>query len=597
MKQSLKRALFAVALVFGLFLMVGCGNQQASSKQATTVKDGTYVGTSKGEGGTLKVAVTIKGKKITDVKTVETHETAGLGIEASEQLREAIVAHNSVNVDAVSGASKSSEGYLTAVKNAVKKSGAPLSLFMSKKKIALSKGLAKTDYTYDVVVIGGGGGGLAAAVTAAENGATVGLLEKQPNVGGNTAVSGGEFNVPGSDIQKRKGIKDSKALFISDTLKGGDNIADPALVTTLANNANSAYEWLKTDVNVRFHKDELLQFGGVSVPRAVVPVGGTGAEIVNKLQKKAKKLGVKIYTSTKATALTTASGKVTGVTATNTGKPVTFHATKGVVDAAGGFAANVAMRVKYNPKYDATYKTTAVAGATGDGIVMAQKIGAQLVDMKQIQTYPTSNPETGIISYVADARFSGAILVNQAGKRFVNESGRRDDISNAIMAQKGHYAYLVWGQEIEKLSKTTTTYKKEFNGLKSSNLLAETNNVKSLADAFDIDATTLSNTVKTFNGYVKAKKDPDFQKSAAFTSIAKGPYYIEKVAPSTHHTMGGIKINTNAQAIDTKGQVIPGLYAAGEVTGGIHGTNRLGGNAICDIIVFGRIAGAQVTKD
>lgn len=595
MKKILQRIILGMVLLLGFVALANLNTQsvQASNK----VKDGTYVGTSKGEGGTLKVAVTIKDKKITDIKTVESHETKGLGSEASEQLRAAIVAHNSVNVDAVSGASKSSEGYLDAVKSAVKKSGAPLSMFMSKKKIALSKGLKKSHYTYDVVVIGGGGAGLSAAVTAAENGAKVAVLEKQPNVGGNTAVSGGEFNVPGSDIQKRKGIKDSKAKFVSDTLKGGDNIADPALVNTLADNALGAYKWLKSDVGVRFHKNELLQFGGVSVPRAVVPVGGTGNEIVQKLLTKAKKLGVKVYTSTKATALIKPADRITGVTATNTGKTVTFDAKKGVVDAAGGFAANVAMRVQYNPKYDATYKTTAVAGSQGDGIVMAQKVGAQLVDMKQIQTYPTSNPETGIISYVADSRFSGAILVNQAGKRFVNESGRRDDISNAIMAQPGHYAYLVWGQEVEKLGKTTKTYKKEFKTLKSDKLLYEKKSIKGLAKSFDIDSKTLVDTVDTFNGYVKAKKDPDFAKSAAFTPIKKGKFYIEKVAPSTHHTMGGIKINTSAQAINTNGQIIPGLYAAGEVTGGIHGTNRLGGNAICDIIVYGRIAGKNVTKD
>lgn len=595
MKKTLKHLFLVLAMFIGVLSLVGCASNSKTSS-SDTIKDGTYIGTAKGEGGQLKVSVTIKDKKITDVKTLESHETKGVGIEAMEQLSELMVKNNSVNIETVSGASTSSEAFINAVKKAVVKSGAPLSTFMSKNKIALSKGLKKDAYTTDVVIVGAGGAGLSAAVAAAEKGATVSVLEKNPNIGGNTAVSGGEFNVAGSDIQKKKGIKDSTALFISDTLKGGDNIANPALVKVLAENSNSAYKWLKNDVGVKFHANELLQFGGVSVPRAVVPVGGTGAEIVNKLATKAKKLGVKIYTSTKASDFVMDGQKVVGVKATNGGKAVTFNANKGVIDTAGGFAANVAMRMKYNKKYDENYKTTAVAGSQGDGIVMAEKIGAKLVDMKEIQTYPTSNPETGIISYVADSRFSGAILVNQDGKRFVNENGRRDDISNAIIAQPGHYAYLVWGQEVEKLGKTTKTYAKEFKELKDSKLLYEKSSIKGLADSFKIDATALESTVDTYNKYVKNKKDPDFAKSAAMTPIKKGKFYIEKVLPSTHHTMGGISINTSAQALNTSGQVIPGLWAAGEVTGGIHGTNRLGGNAICDIIVFGRIAGEGAAK-
>ncbi|MGM0126330.1 urocanate reductase [Enterococcus sp. AZ194] len=591
MKKSVVKKIMGVAIVFLVVLLAGC-----SAKEDSKIKDGTFSGSSNGNGGEIEVQVVLKDGKITEVNTLKSQETKGLGEDTLEQIREAIVENNSVHIEALSGATASSEGYIAAVKDALKKAGATDKDFVTDKKITLGNVLDKEEYTFDVLVVGAGGAGLSSAVEASSAGASVAVLEKSSAIGGNTAVSGGAFNVPGSDLQKNMGIEDSKESFVEDALKGGDNIADPKLVQVVADHALEAYEWMRDDIKAEFIQDRVQQFGGHSVPRSVVPVGNKGVELTNKLWEAAKGNKAELFLDTKAVELIEKDGKIVGVKAENNGKTVTFHANKGVVLASGGFAADVEMRKKYNSHYDEKFMTTAVSSSTGDGIVMGEQAGAGLVDMKEIQVYPTSNPETGIISYVANSRFDGAILVNQGGQRFVNEGGRRDDISNAILDQENGYAYLVWGQEIETVGNMTKVHEKEFEEMKKNDILFECSTLSEAAEKTGVDAKTLEATVKQFNGYVKDEKDPDFEKTGVFNKIEEGPFYIQKVVPSTHHTMGGLTINTDAQVLDTDGKAIPNLYAAGEVTGGIHGTNRLGGNAITDIIVFGRIAGSNVAK-
>lgn len=227
---------------------------------------------------------------------------------------------------------------------------------------------------------------------------------------------------------------------------------------------------------------------------------------------------------------------------------------------------------------------------------MAMAINAATRDLEYIQVYPTCNPKTGIISYVANARFDGALLVNQEGARFVNEMGRRDDISNAILAQTNGYAYLIWGQEIEGIGKMTQLHKKEFDAWLADDLIYVADSLEDAAKHYGIDEAKLVETINAYNESIADGKDEDFNKGGKLNPIKEGKFIIQKVTPSTHHTMGGIVINENAQVIDTQGAVIKGLYAAGEVVGGIHGSNRLGGNAITDIIVFGRIAGQNISK-
>ena len=225
---------------------------------------------------------------------------------------------------------------------------------------------------------------------------------------------------------------------------------------------------------------------------------------------------------------------------------------------------------------------------------MAQKVGAQLQNMEYIQTYPIANPKTGMISLLADTRFDGAILVNQEGKRFVEELDRRDVISKAILAQTGGYAYQIWNDKIDAISKTKEAHKSEYDELIREGLLVKADTIEEAAKFFDIDVNNLKETIAKVNEYAKTKDDKDFHHRGGLVSLEEGPYYIEKAVPSVHHTMGGVVINEKTEVLNEKGEPIPGLYAAGELTGVIQGKNRLGGNAITDIITFGRIAGKEV---
>lgn len=570
---------------------------EAEEPAENALKDGTYTGTAAGHNGDITVSVEVKNGVLSGVAMKEHHETNGIGDKAMETVLSVINQSGSTAVDAVSNATISSNGVVRAVREALKEAGAGDAYFAAEEITALPGKEYADSYTYDVVVVGAGGAGLSAAVEAAGAGAKVAVLEKTPASGGNTLVSGGGLNAPGTQHQKNQGIEDSVERFCEDTYNSGDKEADYDLVKVMAENALAAVNWLIDDIQVEFMPDRLQQFGGHSVPRALIPVGNHGDELINKLEAAAEEAGVDLFFSVKGEELLKTDGRVTGVAASYHGQDIIFHAEKGVILATGGFASNVEMRKEYNPNYDERFKTTARDVSDGEGILMAQNAGAALVDMEFIQVYPTCNPYTGIISYVANARMDGGILVNQDGQRFIDEMGRRDVISNAILEQEGQYAYLIWGGEIENTGHMTQVHEVEFEQWKKMGILYEAGSVEEAAEAFGIDPQKLQMTVDAYNESIADGVDEDYNRGGTLRSIKEGPFYIQKVVPSAHHTMGGVAINTKAQVLDEKGQVIDGLYAAGEVTGDIHGTNRLGGNAITDCVVFGRIAGENITKE
>lgn len=558
--------------------------------------DGVYSGEAQGHGGLIKVDLTVKDGQIAGIEVTENHETPGLA-DAMITMTEHMIAGNTLDVDTVSGATYTSNGFLAAVEDAFLKSGAAKTdLIPADGQIAVEE--RENEYTADIIVIGSGGAGMTAAIEAAEHGADVMILEKMPLAGGNTLLSGAEMAAPGNWLQQTEGIEDSNDLLYEDTLKGGDNENDPQLVRILADNALSGAEWLRDDINVTF-EDYMLFFGGHSVKRSLVPLNASGVELVTKLNNKVDDLHIPLHLNTQAYELIqNESGRVIGVKARYQGNEITYHANKAVIIATGGFGSNLEMRKQYDPAMDEKINSTNSVGSTGDGMTMAAKIGAELVDMAYIQTYPTCDVETGTLLYVGDVRLEGlAILVNREGSRFVEELERRDVISKAVTEQTGEVSYLFWDEAAMTASKVNVKHKDEYDSLIARGMMVKADTITEAAAFFEIDADTLEATVKRYNEFADNGIDTDFNKRGTLVPFTDGPYYIMLSQPAVHHTMGGIRINPDARVLNADGTIIDGLYAAGEVTGDIHGTNRLGSNAITDIIVFGRIAGEKAAGE
>ena len=576
----------AVAMVFA----VGFA---AASMAAPVTAEGTGVG----KHGDITVAVTFDAGKIQDIKIVKNAENPILAKKVFTDLKDQVVALSSTDVDLISGATFSAKGFIDAVNDAAKKAGVTLAKADKKALKKAARELPKTS-NYDVVVIGAGGAGFSAAITAKNAGANVVLLEKMPAVGGNSLISGAEMNVAKNWVQPKLGINDdSPELHAQDTFKGGDGKGDMKVINVMTHEALDAAKWCRDYLGVRFEDDNLFFFGGHSRKRALIPVGHTGTEFIAKFQAKADELGIPVITNMKAEELIKdKDGRVVGVKATMDGSEYTFNAKGGVVLATGGFGANPEMVKKYNPKIDERFKTTDAPGTTGEALYMAERAGAQLVNMGYIQTYPICDPISGAIELIADARFDGAIMLNQEGKRFVEELQRRDVLSEAILNQTGQYCWVLWNDNIGKISNTVKAHANEYEAFTKQGIMATCDDLKCIADFTKIPFDQLRKTVKRVSDMAGKGNDKDFNHRSGLVDMQQGKYYVIKAVPSTHHTMGGVRINEKAEALTAEGKVIPGLWAAGEVTGVTHGTNRLGGNAYTDIIVFGRIAGEAAAK-
>lgn len=557
----------------------------------------TTQGTGVGKHGDVTVAVTFDSGKIKDIKIVKQQENPVLAAKVFTDLKQHVIDTNSVQLDAISGATFSSKGFLDAVADAAKKAGVTLSKADKKAIKKAVKALPK-ESSYDVVVIGAGGAGFSAAIEAKNAGANVVLLEKMPAVGGNSLISGAEMNAAKNWVQPKLGINDdSPELHAEDTYKGGDMKGDMNVIKVMTHNALDAAKWCRDYLGVRFEDDNLFFFGGHSRKRALIPVGHTGTEFITKFQAKADELGIPIITNMKAEELIKdKSGRVVGVKATMNGASYTFNAKGGVVLATGGFGANPEMVKKYNPKIDERFKTTDAPGTTGEALYMAERAGAQLVNMGYIQTYPICDPISGVIELIADARFDGAIMLNQEGKRFVEELQRRDVLSEAILKQTGGYCWVLWNDKIGSISNTVKEHPTEYEAFTKQGIMATCDDLKCVADFTKIPFDSLKGTVNRVSSMTGKGNDKDFNHRSGLVDMTQGKYYVIKAVPSVHHTMGGVRINEKAQALTAEGKAIPGLWAAGEVTGVTHGTNRLGGNAYTDIIVFGRIAGKAAAE-
>ena len=541
---------------------------------------GTYTGVSTGFGGEVKVTATLSGKKIEEIQIEGSHETENIGSFAVEMLGAKILEAQSSKIDALTGATVTSNAILRALNDALTQAGADLSKLPDAREN--NESVVRTSETLetDIVIIGAGGAGMTAAINATQAGMNVILLEKMPYAGGNTTKATGGMNAAETHYQKEQGIEDTVEQFVEDTMKGGHDLNDRDLVTVMAENSAEAIDWLDS---IGAPLPKVSYSGGATNKRIHAPEDGSGvgAYLVTAFRRTLDSLGVNVMYDTKATELIMEDGAVAGVMAQGKTVDYTIRA-KAVILATGGFGNNEDMIVKYRPDLKGTV-TTSAPGITGDGIVMAQEAGADLVDIEQIQLHPTVEQSTSML-ITESVRGDGAILVNQEGKRFTNELLTRDVVSAAELEQPGSYAYIIFDQHLRDGLKAIEKYV-------STGITVQADTIEGLAELIDVDPATLAETLKNWNQYVADQKDPEFgRESGMDADLSQAPYYAIKIAPGIHHTMGGVRINTSTQVLDASGEPIPGLFAAGEVTGGVHGGNRIGGNAVADIVVFGKIA-------
>lgn len=439
--------------------------------------------------------------------------------------------------------------------------------------------------SYDVIIVGSGGAGMTAAIEAKDAGMNPVILEKMPMAGGNTSKASAGLNASETSVEKAQGVTDSNDKFYEETLKGGGGTNDKELLRYFVDHSAAAVDWLAQNDIVL---DNLTTTGGMSVSRTHRPHDGSavGAYLVKGLEENISKRDIPVFVNSDVTKINEKDGKVSGVEVKIEGETKQVDS-KAVVVTTGGFGANQKMIAKYRPDLK-DYVTTNAAGSTGDGIEMISALGGALVDMDKIQIHPTVFQKTGYL--VSESiRGEGAILVNKEGNRFFNEMDTRDKVSAAELKQDGKYAYAIFGEGTKDKVKAVDQYI-------SKNMVVEADNVEELAKKLDIKPEELKATVTKWNKGVADKKDSEFGRTTGMTNDISGKVYAIKVAPGIHHTMAGVKINTQTQVLKEDGQPIKGLYAAGEVTGGLHGGNRIGGNAVADIIIFGRQAGQESAK-
>lgn len=445
-----------------------------------------------------------------------------------------------------------------------------------------------TEIDYDLIVIGSGGAGLTTAVQARELGLTVAVLEKNTQVGGNTKRASSGMNAAETTVQSRNQIADRMQDFYQETYQGGGKLNDPAMLKQFVTHAPLAIEWLTQH---GLPLDDLTITGGMSVKRTHRPASTApvGAYLVKGLQKLAIEAGVQIITEAHVSKLLTASDAVCGVEYLDAQKAVHQLHSRAVVLATGGFGASKELMRQYRPDL-ANYRTTNQPGATGDGLKLAQQVGAQLMQLDLVQVHPTVQQDQDHAFLIGEAvRGEGAILVNEKGQRFVNELATRRVVSNAITALAKHSAYLIFDQEVRSRVKAIEFYDQI-------GLVRTGATIEQLAEQLSLP--DLSTTIHQWNEAVHVHVDRQFGRTTGMNfPLSKAPFYGIHVAPAIHYTMGGIHVDPETRVLDANGQVINGLYAAGEVTGGLHGNNRIGGNSIAETVVFGRQAALTIQRD
>lgn len=614
---------------------------------------GKYTAYGRGHNADLPITVFFSEDEILSIEVDSSKESDGIANPAFERIPEQIVNGQTLNIDVISGATVSSNAVLDGVANAVDLAGGNSEALRHKAQAAVKWSSETVEETVDIVVVGGGGAGLSASLAALEKGKSVILLEKFPIIGGNTVRTGGWVNAADPEWQNEfpallgeretlaalaktpytefstqyladfKVLKQQIEIYLNATETGNPYLFDSIelhriqtylggkrtdrdgrvttgqydLVKTLTDSAMESIEWL-TDRGIDFDRSEVEIPVGALWRRAHKPKRPKGVEFIDKLQAQVLAKSGRILVDTRATELLLENGKVVGIKAEQAnGKKLILKTNKGVVLASGGFGANTKMIQKYNNYWNSIaddIKTTNSPALMGDGIEIGEKAGAQLVDMGFTQLMPVGDPKSGALLTGLIVPPENFVFVNQRGKRFINECESRDVLSDAFH-ENGGVIYMIADHNIRQTAANTSdeTIAREI----EEGIIIQADTLEALAEKIDVPATELVNSIAKYNQCVEQGSDPDFNKSAFGLKVEQPPFYATPRKPSVHHTMGGLKIDTQARVINKQGDAIQGLYAAGEVTGGIHAGNRLGGNALIDIFTFGRIAGESAADE
>ena len=613
------------------------------------MKNGKYQVRAQGHGSeSMPMAVTIEDDKIKNIEIDSSGETKGVADEVFNRLPKQIIDNQTLNVDAVSGATISSHGVVDGIAQAITEAGGDATEWKKRNKPVAAKATDE-EITVDVAVVGAGGAGLAAAVRSIQHGEKVAILEKYPQIGGNTSRAGGPMNAAEPDWQKnfkalpgekdtlkelaatpidqidpeyqddfkelQKQIKeyvDSGADYLFDStllheiqtylggkrtdLKGNEIHGKYALVHELVTNALNSVKWL-ADLGVKFDNSDVTEPVGGLWRRGHKPVEPMGYAYIHILGDWVRDYGVDPYLETRAEKLIIEDGKVRGIVATRAdGSKLTVHS-KAVILTAGGFGANTKMVQKYNTywqKIDDDIATTNSPSITGDGINLGLEAGADLFGMGFIQLMPVADPKTGELFTGVVTPPANYIMVNKEGKRFVNEFAERDVLAKAVIANGG-LIYQIADDKIKETAYNTT--QESLDAQVKAGTLFRDDTLEGLAKQIGMDPDVLVETIKKYNSYVDAGKDPEFHKNVLGLKCKVAPFYATPRKPAIHHTMGGLVIDTKAHVLNKDGKIIDGLYSAGENAGGIHAGNRLGGNSLADIFTFGRIAANTAYED
>lgn len=625
---------------------------QLNEEEEFTFKPGVYEVNAIGHSGSLPMKVSFSETRIERIDVDTKGETEGIADVVFVRIPDKIIEGQTLNVDALSGASETSNAVIDGVAKAVKLAGVNPDILKRRPKPASSLVRDDEEYSCDVVVVGGGGAGLSAAATALQRGFSAIVLEKYPAVGGNTIRSGGPVNAADPEWQRQfdenpgerhtieslldtdesqihseyledfralkkefaayqekfgtqKGhLFDSPLLHRMQTYFGGKRTdlngntiyGQYDLVKILTDRALESVKWLE-EIGVEFDKSIVFAPVGALWRRGHKPVKSYGSAFILSLSKYVEEHSGKIITDSPVKEFLMEHGEIKGVIATGVnGQKITVRA-KAVVLASGGFGANTKMLKEYNTYWshiDDDIRTTNSYAMTGDGILLGKSAGAALTGMGFTQMMPVADPETGELFSGLQVPPENFVIVNKEGKRFINEFSGRDVLTKAAIDQGGLF-YLIADDEIKKTAANTSQEK--IDRQVEAGTLFKADTIEELAVKIGMKPEILKDTIDKYNSYVDAGFDPEFHKDTFSLKVEKAPFYATPRKPAVHHTMGGLKIDTKARVLDSNDQPIKHLYAAGEVTGGIHAGNRLGGNALTDIFTFGRIAGKTAVEE